>query len=125
MILLVDAKALYWALNGDEDLDAGARSALADPANEVLVSAATVWELEIKLASGRLTIPGDLLEAIESVGFGVVPMLGVDARAAARLPLHHRDPFDRMLAAQAGRLGALVVSRDVAFDAYGTHRLPA
>ena len=124
MILLVDANALYWALNGDDDLADGARSALADPGNEVLVSAATIWELEIKLANGRLTIPDDLLESLETVGFGVVPVLGIDARAAARLPLHHRDPFDRMLAAQAERLGAIIVSRDAIFDAYGTNRLP-
>lgn len=125
MILLLDAHVVLWALGDAEALDAGARAAIADPANDVLVSAATIWEIEIKRALGKLRAPDDLLGGVESVGFGMLPIIGVDAVGAARLPEHHRDPFDRMIVAQAERLTATIVTRDRAFEAYGSSVLPA
>jgi PIN domain nuclease of toxin-antitoxin system len=123
MILLLDANGLLWALDKPSQLDASVRASISDPVNPVLVSAATVWELEIKAAKGKLRLPADLLDSIEAMPADVVPVLGTDARTAARLPMHHHDPFDRMLVAQAQRLGAVVVSADPALDAYGVHRL--
>ena len=125
MILLLDAHAVLLALAGSPDLRPDTRSALEDPANEVLVSAGTVWEIEIKRAAGRLEAPSDILQAIEATGFMTLPITAADAERAARLPRHHGDPFDRMLVAQAQRLDALVVSRDAALGAYDVELLPA
>ena len=118
MILILDAHALLWWLRDEPSLDRAARASIADPANDVLVSAATVWELEVKRAMGKLEAPDDLLELLDGEDFDCIPILGDDAIRAARLPMHHRDPFDRMVLAQAQRLDAIVVSRDRAFDAY-------
>lgn len=125
MILLLDAHALLWALAGDRELLPDTRSALEDPANDVLVSAATVWEIEIKRVAGRLEAPNDLIQAIEATGFMTLPITATDAQRAARLPRHHADPFDRMLVAQAQRLDAFVVSRDAALGAYGVELMSA
>lgn len=125
MILLLDAHALLWALSGSRELRPDARSALEDPANEVLVSAGTVWEIEIKRAAGRLEAPSDLLQAIQATGFMTLPITAADAERAARLPPYHGDPFDRMIVAQSRRLDAFIVSRDRSLDAYGVDVLPA
>lgn len=126
MILLLDAHVVLWWLDGAAELDQAAADSIANPMNEVLVSAATVWELEVKRVAGRLRAPDDLLEALETAEFGTVPVSATDAVAAARLPATHADPFDRMLVAQAQRLGALIVSRDRALATYeGVEILPA
>jgi PIN domain nuclease of toxin-antitoxin system len=118
VILILDAHALVWWLRDDPDLDAAARASVADPSNDVIVSAATIWELEIKRALGKFDGPDDLMALLELEAFDCLPVLGDDAIQAARLPMHHRDPFDRMILAQALRLDAVVVSRDRAFEAY-------
>jgi PIN domain nuclease of toxin-antitoxin system len=125
VILLLDAHALLWWLADDETLKAAARAAIASPANDVLVSAATVWEIEIKRALGKLQAPDGLVDAIEASAFQALPISPTDAERAGRLPPHHRDPFDRMLVAQAMRLDAVIVSRDDAFAPYGLEVLPA
>ena len=126
MILLVDAHALLWALSaGTSPLSRAGRAALEDPQNDVLVSAATVWEIAIKEAAGRLDAPNELLETIEATLFDVLPISGADAIAAARLPRIHADPFDRMVIAQAQRLDAVVVTRDRAFADYDVKVLTA
>lgn len=125
MILLVDAMAVLWWLADDDRLASEAAASLADSANEVLVSAATIWEIEVKRAAGRLQAPEELLEDLVRAGIDTIPLTATDAVDAARLPQHHKDPFDRMLVAQALRLDATIVSRDAALDAYGVDRLPA
>lgn len=125
MILLLDAHVVLWAVSDPSRLPATARRAIESPQNDVVVSASSIWELEIKRALGKLRIEVELLGELERVGFDVLPITAADATAAARLPLHHRDPFDRMLIAQAQRLGAVVTSRDRAFDAYDVEVLPA
>jgi len=125
VILLLDSHALVWWLADDQALTRTARSVIADPANEVLVSAATVWELAIKRAAGKLEVTTDIPAAIEAAGFTGLPITLADAEAAASLPLRHRDPFDRMLVAQAARLDAVVLSRDPAFASYDIHVMPA
>ncbi len=125
MILLLDVHALLWWLADDPALSTGARSAIADPANDVLVSAATVWEIEIKRALGKLEAPRGLVAALEPAGFGSLPITAADAEVAGGLPPHHRDPFDRMLVAQAKRLDAIVLSRDASFGLYGVEVLAA
>jgi PIN domain nuclease of toxin-antitoxin system len=118
MTLLLDAHALLWWLANDPELDTAAARSIADPANDVVVSTATVWEIEVKRVAGRLGAPVDLLDAIGQSGMDTLPITGIDAVAAAGLPMHHGDPFDRMLVAQAQRLDALIVSRDRALNAY-------
>jgi PIN domain nuclease of toxin-antitoxin system len=125
VILLLDAHALLWWLGDDPTLQDGARTAIASPANHVLVSAATVWEIEIKRALGKLSAPDGLVDAVEKSGFQALPISLADAERASRLPPHHRDPFDRMLVAQAFRLGAVIVSRDDAFEPYDPEVLRA
>jgi PIN domain nuclease of toxin-antitoxin system len=125
VILLLDAHALLWWLADDTTLDRAAKSAIRTPANDVIVSAASVWEIEIKRALGKLEAPDGLVEAIGAAGFSAVAITPSDATRAARLPRHHRDPFDRMLVAQAMRLDAIIVTRDPSFAAYGIEVLAA
>jgi PIN domain nuclease of toxin-antitoxin system len=125
VILLLDTHALLWWLDDQPKLSQIARSAITDPLNDVLVSAATVWELGIKRALGKLQMTPDVAGAIDRAGFSGLPINLDDATAAAELPRHHDDPFDRMLIAQANRLEAVIVSRDRAFSAYGVHQLLA
>src|SRR4051812_6894323 len=117
--LLVDTHALLWWLTDDPALSAVARVALADPENDPAVSAASIWEIAIKRSLGRLSAPDDLPQTIVSEGF---TLLAVDAQHAWRvreLPLHHRDPFDRLLIAQALTQRMPIVTADAQFDVYG------
>ncbi|HJP71682.1 MAG TPA: type II toxin-antitoxin system VapC family toxin [Candidatus Limnocylindria bacterium] len=86
---------------------------------------ATVWEIEIKRAAGRLEAPDELIDVLGRGGIETLPVTAVDAVGAARLPMHHGEPFDRLLVAQAQRPEALVVSRDEAMAAYDIQILPA
>jgi PIN domain nuclease of toxin-antitoxin system len=116
--LLLDTHAVIWWLGGDGRLSESARNAIARGPDEAAVSAATVWEASIKRASGRLLGP-DLVPAVGAAGF---PFLAIDqhhARLAGELPLLHRDPFDRMLVAQAMLEGLTLVSRDARLAGYG------
>lgn len=125
MILLLDAHALLWWLADDPQLNTAAARSIADPTNDVVVSAATVWEVEVKRVAGRLSAPANLLDAIRQTGMDTLPVTAPDAVTAAGLPIHHSDPFDRMLVAQAQRLDALIVSRDRALHDYDVDVLPA
>ena len=125
MIILVDAHVLLWWWADDKRLGEPARRSITEPANTVLVSAATVWEIAVKRAAGRLTAPENILATLRAEEFDVVPITGQDAVAASELPPHHRDPFDRLLIAQARRLDALVISNDRAVGAYDVNVSPA
>ena len=126
MRLLLDSHAFLWWLAEDPQLSTGARQAVADPAATVFVSAATVWELSIKAALGRLDLGGaDLVAEIAENLFVELPVNARHSLAAAYLPRHHGDPFDRMLIAQAQIEGLTVVSRDAALRAYEIQILPA
>ena len=106
-------------------LSARAYDAIADPGNTVFVSAASVWEIAIKRALNKLDVPGDVLEAIEASGFRELPMTAFHAEQAGSLPLHHTDPFDRMLVAQAQAEGLILVTRDAHIPRYGIRTLTA
>jgi len=125
MRLLLDAHALLWWLGDDPSLDRNARDLIADPANEVIVSAVTVWEIAIKRAIGKLSAPDGLAAVLERSGFIEAPVTAADAERAGGLEAIHRDPFDRMLVAQAARLRAVVVTRDTVFARYGMETVPA
>jgi len=115
--LLLDTHALLWWLD-DSSLAPGAREAIADPENLVAVSAASVWEIEIKRALGKLDAPAGIVDAVRASEFEPLPIALEHAELAGGLPDHHRDPFDRMLVAQATLLGLTVVTRDPAFTSY-------
>ena len=119
MRLLLDAHALLWWLADDPSLSRNARDLIADPTNEVIVSAATVWEIAIKRAIGKLDAPDGLATVLDRSGFIEAPVTAADAERAGGLGAIHRDPFDRILVAQAGRLRAVVVTRDPVFARYG------
>ena len=110
--LLLDTHALLWALAGSRSLSKTAREAIVDPANDVLVSAVSGWEIAIKKAIGRLDAPDDLPGAVTEAGFRERAVTLLDTARLETLPDHHRDLFDRMLVAQALVDSAAIVSRD-------------
>jgi PIN domain nuclease of toxin-antitoxin system len=125
--LLLDTHAFVWWLAGDAALSAPARMAIGETANDVLVSAATAWEIATKHRIGKLpgvvTIAADLGGAVAAQGFGTLPITFRHGQAAGALAGTHRDPFDRMLMAQAMIQNLVLVSNEQAFDAYGVQRL--
>jgi PIN domain nuclease of toxin-antitoxin system len=125
--LLLDAHTLIWAVDDPTRLGSQALAALRDPNNELLVSAGTIWELAIKVGLGKLTLSLPYREwmskAIADLGVSVLPITVEYADTQASLPNHHRDPFDRLLVAQAQVEGVPVVSSDAVFDDYGISRL--
>lgn len=125
MILLVDTHALLWWLADDSRLTEPARRSIGDAANEVLASAASLWELEAKRIAGRLEAPDNILEVLEAMEISAIPVTPAEAVDAARLPLHHKDPIDRMLVAQARRLDAVIVTRDRSIARYEVNVLTA
>ena len=112
LILLLDTHALIWSLEDSPRLSPTARSAIEDGGNVVLASAASAWEIAIKKTLGRLEAPDDLEHAIEDAGFTARPITFADVHRMTSLPDHHRDPFDRMLVAQALVEGVPIVSCD-------------
>jgi len=98
---------------------------VADPENDVWVSAVSPWEIEIKRAVGRLDAPDDVIDEIGRAGFSPLPITFEHGVAAGRLPLHHGDPFDRLLVAQAQLEGLTIVTRDPAFERYQVALLAA
>lgn len=123
MKLLLDTHAFLWWLSDDPRLGAAARGAIAARGALVHVSAATVWEIAIKSALGKLAIEGDVVEEIAANQFVELPIAARHAVAAGALPRHHDDPFDRLLVAQARTEDLIVVTRDPAFGAYEVRRL--
>lgn len=123
MRLLLDTHVLLWWLADDPTLGAEARTGISDPESAVYVSAATVWEISIKRALGKLEAPSDLLRQIESHRFGPLAITASHAQAAGALPRHHDDPFDRMLVAQAMIENLTLLSRDSRIGLYGVEVL--
>jgi PIN domain nuclease of toxin-antitoxin system len=117
--LLVDAHALIWWTISPEKLSIRARQALSDPRNGVVVSIATFWEIAIKRSIGKLNYASDLEATLEDEGFGLLPLTFEHLRQLEALPLHHRDPFDRMLAAQAIADGFAIITADRRIAQYG------
>ncbi|MXY79250.1 MAG: type II toxin-antitoxin system VapC family toxin [Chloroflexi bacterium] len=127
MRLLLDSHAFIWWVNGNERLRPRARRLIADEANAVFVSAASAWEIATKYYRGRLeeasSIAPDIPGAIARQGFEELPVTVADGQRAGALPGPLRDPFDRMLIAQAVSRDLLLVSNEALFDQYGVHRL--
>ena len=125
MRLLADTHVLIWWLTDAEMISRRALSALEDPINTLYVSAATGYEIELKRPRDPLLrrLPLNLEDAIREEGFTWAPLTPSDCIAAGRLPLHHRNPWDRLLIAQALQDGLVVVSADRRFSDYGVTTL--
>jgi len=117
--LLLDTHVLIWWLEGGDRLTPDLIERLEARDTSTAVSAATVWEIEIKRALGKLDAPDDLLDQVTASGFAQLPISAAHAVAAGRLPRHHDDPFDRMLIAQALAEQRTIVTRDRRFEQYG------
>lgn len=118
MRLLVDTHAFIWMATDPRRLSAAAASSLRDPSNDVYVSAVTGWEIAIKRGRGRLRFPDVDRSMLRVLDVVELPVALRHAGEVGVLPDHHRDPFDRMLIAQARVDGLTVVTRDEAFAAY-------
>jgi len=124
--LLLDSNAFLWAYARPEELSTASRLAIADTANDRWVSIASLWEIAIKLSIGKLSLPNDnLAAAIDHLAVTVLPISMVHVCRAQALPFHHRDPFDRMMIAQAIEEGLTIITRDRHFPAYGVPILEA
>lgn len=118
MTLLVDAHVLLWALFEPDRLPPNTRGLLTDHESTPTVSAVAIWEISIKRTLGKLKAPGDLVHTLDRMSIATMPVRPVHAELAGILPLHHRDPFDRMLIAQSKIEGLPIVTADKTFDAY-------
>ena len=123
---MLDTHVFLWWCAGDPRLPAVERQAIKDGANDVLLSAASVWEMAIKQALGRLQLPEPPSAAVARLGIERLPVTFEHAEATVSLPPLHRDPFDRLLAAQARIEGLTLVTRDPLIRSYpGVAFLPA
>jgi PIN domain nuclease of toxin-antitoxin system len=124
MKLLLDTHVLLWALTGDERLSPSARESIADPRTLVHVSAASIWEASIKASLGRLDLRGiDLVTHVGEAGLLELVVTGTHAWAAGQLPDHLKDPFDRVLVAQARAEGLTLATADGALADYDVRLL--
>ncbi len=129
MKLLLDTLAFLWLADGSLQMSAAATALIVDPANELFLSMASVWEIAIKVGVGKLTISTAystfMSRAITGYRIAVLPVTLADCTAYEQLPFpdkQHRDPFDRMIIIHALRDGLAIVGVDAAFDAYGVTR---
>lgn len=126
MRLLLDTHVFLWWIGDDPALSRRARAAIADPGNECLLSTASAWEMAIKVSLDKLDLDGNLErflpEQMAANGFGMLPIDLRHVSRVARLPFHHRDPFDRLIVAQALVEDLSVVTADRVFAKYGVRR---
>lgn len=127
MNILLDTHTFLWFVNDDSLLSEPAKRLIEDDASQPFLSAASLWEIAIKMSLGKLTLkqPYEIFipEQLALNGIGILNIAITHTAAIAALPFHHRDPFDRLLIAQAKTENMPVVSADAAFDAYGIKRI--
>jgi PIN domain nuclease of toxin-antitoxin system len=117
--LLLDTHILLWWLADSPPLSAEARVMIAGPENTVFVSAVSLWEIWLKQSLGKLQLPDDFMEKLAAESFESLPLTASQTRQVSLLPWHHRDPFDRMLIAQAQVEKLVLLTADEALAAYG------
>jgi|SRR6185437_3809418 PIN domain nuclease of toxin-antitoxin system len=127
MRLLLDTHTLLWWLDGDPSLSPAAQEAIIDEASEIFVSAASSWEIATKYRLGKLpgaaTVATGVAACLAAQGFTELPITVAEGQKAGSLPGTHRDPFDRMLVAQAIMNDLVLVSNEIVFDQFGASRL--
>ena len=123
--LLLDTHTFVWCLSDVPKLTEEARTAIAEPRNDVFVSAVTGWEISVKRAKGRMIAPDNLSAMIGEKGFIHLPLTFHHAEQAGNLPMRHRDPIDRLLVAQAQAEGLILVTRDAFIPLYGIRTMAA
>jgi len=123
--LLLDTHVALWFFDDPLRIDTGARAAIESTENSIFVSAASVWEWALKRAAARASAPGDLPEGASRAGFAELPVTWRHGQVAASLPLVHRDPFDRMLVAQAQAERMVLVTRDRDIPRYDVSTMAA
>lgn len=127
MRLLLDTHTFLWFILDDPHLSTTARDIISDPTNDIEVSPATYWEIAIKISLGKYELPESydvfIERELESNDFRILPIEPKHTAALTTLPFHHRDPFDRLLIAQAMVEAVPIVSVDAAFNAYPVTRL--
>jgi PIN domain nuclease of toxin-antitoxin system len=125
--VLLDTHAFLWWLDGDPRLQAVAKSVIEKGAARIFVSAASAWEISTKFRLGKLSlaqrVAADVMACIRSQGFVPLPVTVDHGQRAGALPGSHKDPFDRMLIAQAQAERLAIISNEVAFDSYGVTRI--
>ena len=125
MKLLLDSHIIVWWLDDSRQLKPAIRAAIGEPTNQVSFSAASVWELALKIAKGQLRLPDDYVERLRADGFSDLSVTVRHAVNSTRLPPLHRDPFDRMLIAQALAEGLVLVTHDDIITRYDVPVLEA
>jgi len=123
--LLLDTHVLLWWLSDDPQLGQVTRQAISDPRNQVFISAASAWEISIKKSLGKLSAPDDMDSIVDDEGFDTLPISFFHGEQAGMLPGHHKDPFDRMLIAQAQSEGLVLVTGDEKIARYGIRTMDA
>ena len=127
MRLLIDSHALIWYVDQHQQLSPASHAALSDPANDLLLSAGSIWEIAIKIGLGKLVLTEPyshwMSQALSDLSITILPITVEYADAQASLPKHHSDPFDRLIVAQALVEGVSIVSADARMDAYGVTRI--
>jgi len=121
--LLLDTQVLLWWLLDDAMLGTKAKGAIADPRNQVYVSAVSTWEISIKRQLGKLQAPEDMSSIIEEERFIPLPISLYHGDQAGQLPELHKDPFDRMLVAQAQAEGLVIITHDEAIAQYAVRTM--
>jgi PIN domain nuclease of toxin-antitoxin system len=121
--LLIDTHILLWADERPRRIAPVLRAAMRDEANDLVVSVATVWEITIKRAIGRLRFDRPIVAAVLALGFEILPVAGAHAEHAGSLPPHHNDPFDRLIIAQAYLEGMVLGTQDRLMRPYGVATL--
>jgi PIN domain nuclease of toxin-antitoxin system len=121
--LLIDTHILLWADERPRLIAATLLAAMRDETNEIVVSAATVWEIAIKRAIGKLRFDRPIVAAVLALGFEILPVTGAHAEHAGSLPPHHNDPFDRLIIAQAYLEGLMLGTQDRLMRPYGVATL--
>jgi PIN domain nuclease of toxin-antitoxin system len=124
--VLLDTHALLWWWEIPEELSAAARRTIESQSNAIFISAAVAWEVAIKTKTGKVNFESYLAtwsDLLAADGFSELPILSEHGIRAGLLPLHHKDPFDRMLVAQAQARGWPIISADSVFEHYGVRRI--
>ena len=128
MRLLLDTHAFLWWLTADKRLSVACYEKIRDAASECVVSAASIWEIAIKMSIGKLKMPQKDASRLGTLpsrcGFDDLPVTAEHAAAVRALPLHHADPFDRLLIVRTQLEGMNIVTADSAFDAYAVATVP-